>query len=106
ESVFALVLVFLLLKLHGPSRPFMVKGLAFAALGTLVTPYGWGLWRYLYENAAVPSVLRIAELEPPAFAAYPAFFAFLAVLVIALVSMPRRLKWPEFALAVVFGALG
>jgi hypothetical protein len=106
ESVFGLLLIFLMLKLHGASWPFMVKAVGLCALATLATPYGWGLWRYLFENAAVPSVLRIAELEPPALTSYPAFFAFLVVLIAACVSMPRRLKWEEAATVVIFGALG
>jgi len=106
EVVFALALVFLYGKLHGASWPSMAKLLALCSLATLATPYGWGLWRYLFENAGVPSVLRIAELEPPSLAAYPAFFAFLAALAIALASMPRRLKWQEAAIVVIFGALG
>lgn len=76
------------------------------ALATLATPYGWGLWRYLYENTAVPSALRIAELAPPTLAAYPAFFAFLLVLAVALASLPRRLRWAELAVAVASAALG
>ena len=106
ESVFGLAVVFLLLWLNRSPWPSMVKILIACGLATLVTPYGWGLWRYLYENAAVPSVLRIAELEPPTPETYPAFFAFLAVLVLALASLPRRVKAAEVAIAVVFGALG
>jgi hypothetical protein len=106
EVVFGLALVFFYAKLHGAPWPSMVKLFAICSLATLATPYGWGLWRYLWENAAVPSVLRIAELEPPALATYPAFFAFLAVLIVALASMPRRLKWEEAAIVVIFGALG
>jgi hypothetical protein len=106
ESVFGLALVVLLWKLHGASWPFMVKGLVLCVLATFATPYGWGLWRYLYENVSVPSVLRIAELEPPSLSAYPAFFAFLLVLVVALASLPRRLKAAEVAIVAVFGALG
>jgi hypothetical protein len=106
ESVFGLALVLLMSKLHGSPWLSMVKALALCALATLVTPYGWGMWRYLYENASVPSVLRIAELEPPSLSAYPAFFAFLLVLVVALASRPRRLKLAEAAIVVVFGGLG
>jgi hypothetical protein len=79
---------------------------ALATLATLATPYGWGLWRYLYENTAVPSALRIAELGPPTVTAYPAFFAFLVILAAALASMPRRLKAHELAISVCFAGLG
>ncbi len=106
ESLFGLVLVFLSGKLHGSTWPYMLRRWSLCALATLATPYGWGLWRYLYENTAVPSALRIAELEAPTLAAYPAFFAFLAVLAIALASMPRRLKVSEIAVAVFFAGLG
>lgn len=106
ESVFGLAFVFLSLIPHGPPWFPKVKLLALCTVATLATPYGIGLWRYLYENTAVPSALRIAELEPPTLAAYPAFFAFLAVLVIALASMPRRLKIAEVAIAVFFAGLG
>jgi len=106
ESVFGVALVFIGGISRRASWPFMVKALALCALATLATPYGWGLWRYLYENVSVPSVLRIAELEPPALASYPAFFAFLAVLVLAMASLPKRLKASEAAIVLVFGALG
>lgn len=106
ESVFGVAFIVLTGKPHGATWSFMVKRWALCAAATLATPYGWGLWRYLYENTAVPSALRIAELEPPTFAAYPAFFAFLAVLAIALASMPRRLKMSEVAIAAFFAGLG
>ena len=106
ESLFGLVLVALSVIPQGRAAASRVKLLALCTIATLATPYGWGLWRYLYENTAVPSALRIAELEPPNFAAYPAFFAFLAILAIALASMPRRLKLSEVAIAVFFAALG
>ncbi|TAK18820.1 MAG: hypothetical protein EPO35_00985 [Acidobacteria bacterium] len=105
ESVFGLALI-VLGTLHGPPWSSKVKLWLVCALATLATPYGVGLWRYLYENTAVPSVLRIAELEPATVAAYPAFFAFLAVLAVALASMPRRLTVSEALVAVFFAALG
>jgi hypothetical protein len=106
EAVFGVALLCLSGKLHGSSWPSMLKLWLAAALATLATPYGWGLWRYLYENTAVPSALRIAELEPPTLAAYPAFFVFLALLAIAIASVPRRLKVSEIAVAVFFAGLG
>lgn len=75
-------------------------------LATLATPYGLGLWRYLFENTFVPQALRIAELLPASPAAYPAFFVYLAVLVALLASQPKRLSLSEAAVVVVFAALG
>lgn len=105
ESVFGVALV-VLSTLQTGSWVERLKLWATCALATLATPYGVGLWRYLYENTAVPSALRIAELEPPAFAAYPAFYALLAVLFVAMASMPRRLKVAEVAVVVFFAGLG
>lgn len=105
ESVFGVAMIFLA-TLHGASWRSMLKLWALSALATSATPYGWGLWRYLYENTAVPSALRIAELEAPTLAAYPAFFAFLAVLAIALAAMPKRLRFADVAISVFFAALG
>lgn len=90
-------------------RPAARAALVAGALGlvaTLVTPYGLGLWRYLFENALVPETLRIAELQPPSPSAYPAFFVYLAVLAIALASAPARLTLPESATVAIFAALG
>ena len=105
ESVFGVALI-ILGTLHDPQWPSKVKLWLACILATLATPYGFGLWRYLFENTGVPSALRIAELEPATLGAYPAFFAFLAVLALALASMPRRLKVSEILVAVFFAALG
>lgn len=106
ESLFGLAFIALSVVSQAGAAASKVKLLALCTVATLATPYGWGLWRYLYENTAVPSALRIAELEPPTLAAYPAFFAFLVILAIALASMPRRLKLSEVAVAVFFAGLG
>jgi hypothetical protein len=79
---------------------------ALSVLATLVTPYGWGLWRYLYENTAVPVVLRIAELQPPSLEGYAPFYVYLVVLGAALASAPRRLRLSEIAIVVFAAALG
>ena len=47
-----------------------------AAAATLLNPYGWGLWQYLYENLSVQGVVAIAELLPPAWPGYRAFYAY------------------------------
>jgi len=75
-------------------------------LATLATPHGIGMWRYLVENAFVPQVLRIAELQPPTPANYPAFFAWLAVLAALLLSQPKRIRLWEAAVVLVFAAMG
>ena len=49
---------------------------AFGLVMTLASPYGAGLWRYLIENTLVPQSLRIAELQSPTLATYPAFFRY------------------------------
>ena len=79
---------------------------ALCLLVTLATPYGVGMWRYLVENAFVPQVLRIAELQPPTPQTYPAFFAWLAILAAVLLSQPKRLWMWEGAVVLVFAALG
>ena len=48
---------------------------AIALIAAAVTPYGFGLFRYLYENSFVPQVISIAELQPPYRPNYRAFFA-------------------------------
>ena len=47
-----------------------------AAAATLLNPYGWGLWQYLYENLSVQGVVAIAELLPPSLPGYRAFYAY------------------------------
>ncbi len=72
----------------------------------LVNPYGWGLLLYLYENASVPQLLGIAELQPPYLPVYRGFFAYAAIAVVLLLSFPRRLALWEIAAAAIFTALG
>lgn len=96
-------------QLSESNRSWAARIIVVGALGvvaTLVTPYGVGVWRYLAENALVPNALRIAELQPPTFATYPAFFVYLAVLAALLVSQPRAARLSEVAIAVVFAGLG
>lgn len=64
------------------------------------------MWRCLIENTLVPQSLRIAELQSPRSATYPAFFAYLIVLVVLLASQPRRLRLWEVAATAVFAWLG
>lgn len=81
---------------------------AAAACGaaTLATPYGWGLVRYVRENALVPQLLSIAELQPPYLPDYRAFFVYLAVAGALLVSRPRDLRLWEVLSAAIFAVLG
>jgi hypothetical protein len=76
------------------------------AAATLANPYGWGLHQYLYENTAVPSLLDIAELNPPGWPAYRGFFVFLGVTTALVLSAPRRLLTWEAVSLVVAAALG
>jgi len=85
-------------------RALMVTVACSAAL--LLNPYGWGLLRYLYENMSVPQILSIAELQPAYLPAYRAFFFYVAVTVLLLLSLPRRLTLAEAITVVVFAAFG
>lgn len=76
-----------------------------AAAATIVNPYGVGLLRYLWENTSVPSVIRIAELQPPYLPNYAAFFAYLVALVTLLLRRPSRLALWEGFVVVAFAAL-
>ena len=85
------------------------KALAMAAacaLATLATPYGWGVFRYLFENLSVPSVLDIAELAPPYLPAYRAFFVYLAIWAVVLLSQPKQLRLWEVVVGAAAAALG
>ena len=107
-----LIAIFAIAELARPSaltRPQAARGLAIVACcaaATILTPYGWGLHQYLFENLSVPQVLHIAELQPAYLPAYRAFFVYLAVAAILLASMPRRLSLAEALTVIVFGALG
>lgn len=79
---------------------------ACCAAALLANPYGWGLFQYLYENAMVPQILGIAELQPAYLPTYRAFFVYVAVAALLLLSLPRRLTVWEALTAVVFAALG
>lgn len=53
---------------------------ALAAAAVLANPYGFGLVQYLIDNASVPEVIRIAELQPPYLPNYAPFFVYLLAL--------------------------
>ncbi len=91
------------------TRRDALRALSYAAgcvLATLATPYGWGVWQYLFENTAVPGLLAIAELQPPYLPAYRAFYVYLGLGALLLVSQPRRLRLWELVAAVAFAAAG
>ncbi len=91
------------------SRRESMRALAVAmgcAVALLANPYGWGLIRYLFENAFVPQLLAIAELQPASLPFYRAFFVYVVLAALLLVSMPRRLTAWEGLAALVFAALG
>lgn len=77
-----------------------------SGIATMANPYGWGLGQYLFENWHVPQVLAIAELLPPYWPNYRAFFVYLALAAVAMVSLWRSLALSELAVAVLFAALG
>jgi hypothetical protein len=76
-----------------------------AAAATLANPYGAGLLRYLWENASVPSVIRIAELQPPYLPNYAAFFVYLLAGAGVLAVRRRRLALWEPLVFVLFAWL-
>ncbi len=114
ESVFGVALlgIFAIGEFARPGALTRVearRALVFAtasAAATLATPYGWGLWRYLYENVSLPRVLNIVEVQPPSLPNSRAFFAYVAVAAILLASQPRRLRLWEGLAAGLFAALG
>jgi hypothetical protein len=79
---------------------------AAGALALMATPYGWGLFRYLYENFMLPQLLNIAELRPAYLPTYRAFFVYVSIAALLLASQPKRLTLWEVVSAVIFGALG
>ncbi len=114
ESVFGVVMLglFATAEVVAPSALTRREGLrasivaAGCALAVLATPYGWGLFRYLYENFMLPQLLDIAEVRPAYLPTYRAFFVYLSIGALLLASYPRRLTLWEAAAAVIFGALG
>jgi hypothetical protein len=79
---------------------------AAAAFATLLNPYGWGLWRYLYENLSVQSVVAIAELLPPPLRPYRAFYVYLALAGLLLAVDRRAVSLSEVLIFAVFGSFG
>lgn len=72
----------------------------------LANPYGPGLLQYLRENASVPSMVAIAELQPPHLPAYRAFYVYAALLIVSAGLRPRAVALWEVPVALLFAALG
>ena len=114
ESVFGvgLVAIFAIGETVRPSslpRRDAVRALGIAGgclLATMANPYGWGLFRYLAENLAVPRMFDIAELQPPYLPAYRAFFLYAIVAAALLLSQPKRLALWEAITMGVFAIVG
>jgi hypothetical protein len=113
ESVFGVLMfgLFAVAEVAAPSALSRRDGVrasiiaACCGLALLATPYGWGLFRYLYENFMLPQLLDIAEVRPAYLPAYRAFFVYIAIAVLLLASQPKRVTLWEGATAVVFGVL-
>jgi hypothetical protein len=114
ECVFGLAVlaIYALSELLRPTtlaRAEAVRATAIAAacgLATLLNPYGWGLFAYLYENLSVPQLLTIAELQPPPVLPYRAFYAYLALTVLLTIWRWRQLRLWEIAFIALLAALG
>lgn len=77
-----------------------------AAAATLLNPYGWGLWQYLYENLSVQGVVAIAELLPPSWPGYRAFYAYVALTGVLLIADRRGFALSDAVVFGVFAAFG
>jgi hypothetical protein len=78
---------------------------ALAAAATVANPYGPGLLRYLWANASVPSVIRIAELQSPYLPNYAPFFLYLLCGAALLLRRPRSVALWEALVCVAFAWL-
>ena len=90
------------------SRSEAIKVVGIAAvslLATAVNPYGFGLLRYLYENAFVPQIINIAELLPPYFPNYRGFFVWSIGVALALLLQGRRVSLGEMLILAPFAYL-
>ena len=114
ECVFGVLLVALFaagewLRPGSLTRAQAARALAIAAAGsvaTLANPYGLGLAAYFYENWSVPTILTIAELEPPPWPAYRAFYTYLVLSAGLMAWQWRNVRLWEVCTAVVFAAAG
>jgi hypothetical protein len=96
--------------LHPRSLPrgeaIKVAGIAsLSLLATAVNPYGFGLLKYLYENAFVPQIINIAELLPPYLPNYRGFFVWSVGVVLALMLQWRRVSLADVLILAPFAYL-
>jgi hypothetical protein len=78
---------------------------AACAAAVLVNPYGFGLVQYLVDNAGVPEVIRIAELQPPYLPNYAPFFVYLLAAAGSFLVHTRSFRVWEGLAAVLFTVL-
>jgi len=78
---------------------------AVSLLATAVNPYGFGLLRYLYENAFVPQIVNIAELLPPYLPNYRGFFVWSISVALALLLQWRRVSVADVLILAPFAYL-
>ena len=79
---------------------------AVCVVAMMANPYGVGIFTYIYENLSVPQILDIAELRPPRWPTYRAFFVYIVLAAILFLAQPKKLTVWEMVAAVVFAALG
>lgn len=84
-------------------RALLVTAVCGAAV--LVNPYGFGLVRYLIDNAGVPDVIRIAELQPPYLPNYAPFFVYLLATAGVFLVHTRSFRVWEALAAALFAVL-
>ena len=77
---------------------------AACVLATMATPYGPGIFGYLWENAQVPQVVKIAEFRPAYLPTYAPFFAYLLCSLLLMLWRPRLALW-EVVVFITFGGL-
>lgn len=78
---------------------------AVCAAAVLVNPYGFGLVQYLIDNAGVPEVIRIAELQPPYLPNYAPFFVYLLAAAGLFLVYTRSFRVWEALAATLFAVL-
>jgi hypothetical protein len=90
------------------SRRQAWMALAIAAACTMANfanPYGFGLYRYLFENAHASDVVQIAEFRPAYLPVYAPFFAYLVAGAGLMLWKPRKLSLWEIVAFAAFAIL-
>jgi hypothetical protein len=90
----------------GPALPAIALGAGFT-LGTLMGPYGPGIWSYIYTNGAIPRSRGILEWYPPSPGSFDGVRLGLALLVWAALLVKRRGAMPpgHWLLLLGFGGM-